>query len=320
MTDTFITAIIEGLRSIQRSDSIFYVPYFVVSYLIFIVVLIYRRPDNEKTILSTLFPRSIFLTKGCLTDFVVSFLYMVFFNVPTVLLNVWIGSKVYWNLLNGPFASYPFPIALQFPHGIEGVIVAAVTVVAFDFATYAVHRLMHAVPFLWEIHVVHHSPKVLNNFSAFRQHPLDRVLRNGSAAVLTGLCTAILHWMMPSKTPELAVQGIGIGSFLFLLTVHLQHTHIPIHYPKWISGVALSPHLHMLHHSSDERHLDKNFAGIFSFWDRWFGTLHDERIGIGQLKFGIKGEDPIQDSILNCYLHPFLAWFSSLRLTLSRSK
>ena len=61
---------------------------------------------------------------------------------------------------------------------------------------------------------------------------------------------------------------------VFMLTVHLQHSHVPVHYPKWLSLLVLSPQLHQIHHSSLPRHLDKNFAEHWAFWDWMFGTLY----------------------------------------------
>jgi sterol desaturase/sphingolipid hydroxylase (fatty acid hydroxylase superfamily) len=43
--------------------------------------------------------------------------------------------------------------------------------------------------------------------------------------------------------------------------------------------------MHQLHHSADVAHHDKNFATVFAFWDRIFGTLHiparEERFRFG---------------------------------------
>jgi sterol desaturase/sphingolipid hydroxylase (fatty acid hydroxylase superfamily) len=44
-----------------------------------------------------------------------------------------------------------------------------------------------------------------------------------------------------------------------------------------VSHVLSSPAQHQIHHSCEERHIDKNFAQIFSLWDWAFGTLYIPR-------------------------------------------
>ena len=45
-----------------------------------------------------------------------------------------------------------------------------------DLSRYLLHRLLHAIPFLWEIHKVHHSAEVLTPFTLYRNHPIESML------------------------------------------------------------------------------------------------------------------------------------------------
>jgi hypothetical protein len=38
----------------------------------------------------------------------------------------------------------------------------------------------------------------------------------------------------------------------------------------------VTPSNHRVHHGSDEKYIDKNFAAIFIFWDKLFGTYQLE--------------------------------------------
>jgi sterol desaturase/sphingolipid hydroxylase (fatty acid hydroxylase superfamily) len=43
---------------------------------------------------------------------------------------------------------------------------------------------------------------------------------------------------------------------------------------EWIMN---TPSHHRVHHGSNTEYLDRNYAGIFIVWDRWFGSFEPER-------------------------------------------
>ena len=45
-----------------------------------------------------------------------------------------------------------------------------------DLGTYGIHRLTHAVPWLWRFHSVHHSAEEMDWLVAVRNHPIDLLL------------------------------------------------------------------------------------------------------------------------------------------------
>jgi sterol desaturase/sphingolipid hydroxylase (fatty acid hydroxylase superfamily) len=58
-----------------------------------------------------------------------------------------------------------------------------------------------------------------------------------------------------------------------------------------LRGVIVSPTYHRWHHSAEPEALDKNFAGLFTLWDRVFGTFYmpeDRR----PTTFGVVGHAP----------------------------
>ncbi|MCB0586534.1 MAG: sterol desaturase family protein [Phaeodactylibacter sp.] len=136
-------------------------------------------------------------------------------------------------------------------------------VFAEDFTYYWYHRVSHSSRYFWASHVVHHSSRRYNLGTALRQ-----------------------TW-----TGEIA------GGFLFWLWLPLLGFHpsmvftmqaISLLYQFWIHTEAISkmpyafelvfntPSHHRVHHSSDIKYLDKNHAGIFIIWDRFFGTFQEE--------------------------------------------
>ena len=51
----------------------------------------------------------------------------------------------------------------------------------------------------------------------------------------------------------------------------------------------LSPSLHLIHHSNNPKHFDKNFGFVFVFWDKLFGTYLDETNLKEIHGFGVEG-------------------------------
>ena len=64
------------------------------------------------------------------------------------------------------------------------------TIVIFDFiAQYCLHWCLHKVPFLWRLHMVHHSDTHVDVTTGTRHHPVDFVVRElfaVAAMVITG--------------------------------------------------------------------------------------------------------------------------------------
>jgi sterol desaturase/sphingolipid hydroxylase (fatty acid hydroxylase superfamily) len=171
---------------------------------------------------------------------------------------------------------------------IEGALATAATMISIDFASYAVHRLMHAIPALWKIHRTHHSAEQLTPLTTYRQHPLEPLLLYGARGLAAGTALAALHVLFPSHTPVITISGLGAGFFVYMFTVNLHHAHIPVRYPRWLRAVLISPHIHHLHHSADPRHHDRCYGVVFSWWDRLFGTYLDEEFEPGEIRFGLE--------------------------------
>jgi len=157
------------------------------------------------------------------------------------------------------------------------VVIAVFLVVVFlvgNLFTYLAHRLMHAVPCLWELHKFHHSAESLGVFSGFREHPAAAMV-NGLTVVLGTTVVAIpflVFYPGLASSPELFASGLlGFVAFkgLFLLT----HFHRPISYGIF-DAVIVSPAIHAIHHSKDPRHFNRNFGANITLWDRVFGTFH----------------------------------------------
>ena len=71
--------------------------------------------------------------------------------------------------------------------------------------------------------------------------------------------------------------------------------------------VLVSPEFHHWHHSSETAARDKNFAGLFSFYDVLFGSAY---LPTGQHPKAFGVDHPMPSSYLALLAYPFVAWAS----------
>lgn len=71
-----------------------------------------------------------------------------------------------------------------------------------------------------------------------------------------------------------------------LLYQYWIHTEAIDRMPRWFEAVMNTPSHHRVHHATNPRYLDKNYAGIFIIWDKMFGTFEEERRD-EKIKYGI---------------------------------
>lgn len=177
-------------------------------------------------------------------------------------------------------------------HGVHPLLSLAVLLLALDGASYALHRLCHAVPLLWRVHAVHHLDTEVDATTSHRHHTLDAVL---SAAVLAPV-VAVLG---ASPTILFAAISLRLG---FALVTHA-NLRLPERADRWLRRVVVTPDFHRLHHRSDARHTDSNFGAMFTLFDHLFGTASDapyrehERCELG-LQFLRRPSDSRVDRLL----------------------
>ena len=144
----------------------------------------------------------------------------------------------------------------------EGVVGWTVAMIGWDFAYYWNHRLEHESRFLWACHVSHHSSQKYNLSTALRQPwtPYSSALFYPPLALL-----GVRPWLI------LVVGGVNLVYQFWV------HTEVITRLPRWFEGVFNTASHHRVHHGSNARYLDKNYAGILIIWDRMFGTFEEER-------------------------------------------
>jgi len=137
---------------------------------------------------------------------------------------------------------------------------AAVFIFAMDFAEYLFHRAQHGVPFLWEMHSLHHSDPSLNVTTTMRAFWLEPAIK----AVFVYPIVGILF-----QVPPLVLTIYGVSKIYDFVN----HLNLRVHFGRfWV--VLNGPQYHRIHHSRDPAHFNRNFAAFFPVFDWIFGTHH----------------------------------------------
>ncbi len=135
--------------------------------------------------------------------------------------------------------------------------------VLIDLAYYWFHRVSHEVNLFWAGHVVHHSSEEYNLAVALRQSAIG----------------GVIGWIFYAP---LALLGMSWEQFAVCYALNLVyqfwiHTRAISRLPAWAEAVLNTPSHHRVHHGVNPAYQDRNYAGVFIVWDRWFGTFTPER-------------------------------------------
>jgi sterol desaturase/sphingolipid hydroxylase (fatty acid hydroxylase superfamily) len=154
-------------------------------------------------------------------------------------------------------------------------------------AGYFVHYLFHRYGWLWKLHSVHHSDDLVDVTTAFRQHPVESVIRVSfhlSGMVIIGAPLWVLL------------------IYLTISTLYAQFEHaniqLPVKIDKLLQYIIVTPNMHKVHHSKYQRETDSNYSNILSIWDRLFGTFN-KRTNYSNIEYGL---DYLEDNKHYSYL------------------
>ena len=129
-----------------------------------------------------------------------------------------------------------------------------------DLTHYWCHRLSHRMRFWWAMHVNHHSSQHFNLSTALRQPWTER------------FTFPWLFWvpLILIGFPPLLVVFQRKLSLVYQFWIH---TEVIDRLPWWFEAVMNTPSHHRVHHATNPRYIDRNYAGIFIVWDKLFGSF-----------------------------------------------
>ena len=178
------------------------------------------------------------------------------------------------------------------PLKIENVfLLVLVLFVVIDFLAYWLHRLSHRIPFLWNFHILHHSPKELDWLSGTRSYWVD--------GLLSKLTTAFVLVFI-----DVSEEGLSI---LAIWDTHIQlfiHSNIRLRFGP-LEKVFNNTHAHWWHHDVNIHHrYGQNFGQYTVIWDKLFNTYYVEE-GYPE-KLGLKDEINYPSGMVARFFYPVL--------------
>lgn len=155
------------------------------------------------------------------------------------------------------------------------VVIGLYTITLFlfeDLSRFTLHFALHKNRWLWKLHQVHHSAKVLTPLTVHRIHPLEMTLYFLRGLLVFGVVSGFFIYMFGAKVSAITVLGVDALGFAFNLAgANLRHSHVWLRF-GWFERFFISPAQHQIHHSRKLAHKDKNFGTCLSVWDRVMGT------------------------------------------------
>jgi sterol desaturase/sphingolipid hydroxylase (fatty acid hydroxylase superfamily) len=132
-----------------------------------------------------------------------------------------------------------------------------------DLRYYWYHRIAHRSRWVWAEHVIHHSSQHYN---------LSTALRQSWTGTFTGMFLLRLPLVLVGFHP-LVIVFVGGLNLVYQFWIHTEAIG-----RMWrpIELIFNTPSHHRVHHATNPRYLDANYAGTLIIWDRLFGTFVPE--------------------------------------------
>ncbi len=186
-------------------------------------------------------------------------------GIGNVVVNTLTGMVTIWMMM----AAWPYRVSISTISGwgFESIPFTwwsvLLSFVLYDFTYYWKHRLAHRMRWFWMEHVTHHSSTHYNFTTALRQPwfgPFTGLILIGVPMVLIGFHPYLIFF----------VGGLNLIYQFWI------HTEAVDRMPGWFEAVFNTPSHHRVHHATNPRYLDTNYAGVFIIWDKMFGTFVPE--------------------------------------------
>jgi sterol desaturase/sphingolipid hydroxylase (fatty acid hydroxylase superfamily) len=134
--------------------------------------------------------------------------------------------------------------------------------IIFDLCSYWAHRVAHHSRIWWATHVVHHSGEAFNLTISFRLSWVQHF------KIIFFLPVALMGF---HPVVFFIVSQVAVLFQFWVHTEYIGRLHPVIEY------VLATPSNHRVHHGSQAKYINKNFAATFIIWDRLFGTYQQEQ-------------------------------------------
>jgi len=148
----------------------------------------------------------------------------------------------------------------QWVNGLPFVVELLLALVVTDMFQYWAHRVFHSHYFLWRFHSIHHSTENMDWLAGSRTHFVD--------IFFTRSMSYIPLYVLGFST-------LTFNVYIVFIAIHavLIHANTNINF-GFLKYIITTPQYHHWHHCKEPEHYGKNFAVVFPFIDKIFGTYY----------------------------------------------
>ncbi len=212
---------------------------------------------------------------------------LIFSKFPQILTFITLGMVVFNSKISNWFSNF-YTNTLNIPTSPSlSIFIVLIFILLTTLFSYLKHRCSHEIPFLWDLHELHHSPTEMTILSKDRKTPLDGIF---FTVILIPFYTFLTLLLNEYFRQGYLLPTLIYISFICLDNIHsaVGHSSFKLIYPKPFNYILMSPSLHWIHHSSNPKHFNSNFGDSICIWDRLFNTYSDETILEDIKSYGFK--------------------------------
>ncbi len=303
--EKILEAIKEALLYFTHPDERIYYPYLLCSIVITAIVFLIHN-KSFKGLIKYIFPYKRLIHISSINDIlllIINHVINICFFLPFLInsivlayyLQQWMNENIGYSNIKLSDGEAVFYYALTY-------------FVMNDFSRYLLHLLLHKNRVLWEFHKVHHSAEVLTPITLYRVHPLESILFQLRGVFVGGFVSGIFLWIYSYSISPYVVWGVHVGTFAFnILGANLRHSHVWFSFGKYLERIFISPAQHIIHHSNNPKHFNKNMGSELAIWDWLFKTLYITKEK-EEISFGVE-ESKEHRSLIKMLFNPFLKAF-----------
>lgn len=161
-----------------------------------------------------------------------------------------------------------------------------------DFIQWNTHRLLHRIPFLWQVHKTHHSPKQMGFATQFRYNWMEAIIYKS------------IQYIPLMLIGGFTLEDVFIIHFIAIAIGHLNHANIGWDY-GFLKYIFNNPKMHIWHHSKElPTKYGVNFGISLSVWDYLFKTSFIPTDG-RDIELGFDDENSFPKDFVKQEFYPF---------------
>ena len=161
-----------------------------------------------------------------------------------------------------------------------------------DFVQWNTHRMLHKIPFLWNVHKTHHSVKEMGFAAHFRYNWIEPIIYK------------LLLYVPIALIGGFSLEDVFIVHFISIAIGHLNHANLGWDY-GFLKYIFNNPKMHIWHHSKKiPNKTGMNFGISLSIWDYIFKTNYIPKNG-RDIELGFENDEKFPSSFINQELYPF---------------